>query len=285
MGLFRRGWIFLPLLLLAGGDGRAQTIPPPPSSQDFISDFARLLTPEAKARIKTAQQRAFEQHHTPIMVVTIHNLVEYEAENTPFEQFVRLWFDSWKIGTLDLKERGANKGMLLFVGKDSRRARIELGADWGRRWDGAAQRIMDGAIIPQFKKGNYAAGLADGVEQLAEMAAHDPASEPPAPNLVEQLRQNDTVQKVKGLSLFPNHIIAWMVGGGLLLIIASIFTREYRKPLLLTGIGLIVIALFTYVILVVLAIFMRSRRGTGGGYTGGGFSGGFSGGGGASGSW
>ncbi|MDD2708775.1 MAG: TPM domain-containing protein [Verrucomicrobiae bacterium] len=282
---FLRGLPLLPALLFFAAKLPAAHVPPPPPQQDFISDFARLLTSQSKDRIKAAQHQAFEQHHAPIIVVTIHSLAEYDAKNTSFEQFVQQWFNDWKIGTLGLNEKGANKGILLFISKDNRRARIELGNDWGRRWDGVAQGIMNGVIIPRFKQGGYADGIADGVEKLAEMAALDPASTPPGPGLFEQLQQTDAAKKVRGLSLFPARIIGWMAGIGALLIMASFFFGEYRKPLLLTGIGLIATALFTYVILVLLAIFLRTRGGTGGGYRGGGFSGGFSGGGGASGSW
>jgi uncharacterized protein len=63
---------------------------------------------------------------------------------------------------------------------------------------------------------------------------------------------------------------------------------EYRKWLLIVGIGLIVAAFVLYIIAAIFAIFMRGRDGGGGGggFSGGGFgSGGFSGGGGATGSW
>jgi uncharacterized protein len=275
---------------------RTGEIPPAPASQDFISDFARLLSPDAKSRIAKAQQVAFETNNTPIIVVTINRMSDYGAVDVSIEDFARQWFNKWRIGTLDAKEAGANKGILLLVSGGDRRARIELGADWGRDWDDACLEIMNNTIIPKFKAGNFSEGIASGVEKLAEMAAGGPASPPPPPSLIKRVTraadENPTFKQVRSFSPFSTKAILGAIGIGVAMILLSFFLPDMRKFLLIGGIVLIVGALFTWVVLILLAAFSKGRRGfsgggssSGGGYSGGGFSGGFSGGGGASGSW
>jgi uncharacterized protein len=269
---------------------RPAGIPPPPASQDFVSDFARLLSPDAKTRIAAAQKTAFETHNTPIVVVTIRRMSDYGMTGVSIEDFARQWFDHWRIGTLDARESGANKGILLLVSGGDRRARIELGADWGRNWDDACLDIMDGVIVPEFKRGNYSEGIARGVEQLAEMASKGPSSPPPPADLITRLsrtaEQDPRFKRVTAYSLFSPRTILLLGGLGVLLIALSFFVPGMRKFLLVTGIVLVVGALFTWLVLFVTAVFLKGKgRSIGGGYSGGGFSGGFSGGGGASGRW
>ena len=262
----------------------AQTLPPKPAGNEFTTDQAGLFTQETRERIAQFQRKAFESFDVPIIVVTINRMSDYGASGTSIEEFARKWFDHWEIGTLSKKGGGANKGILLLVSQGDRRARIELGADWGHKWDGETQRIMDNVIIPQFKAGKFANGIVDGVEKLTAMAEAGPGGSPSSPGWGERLAQDPNIKKATSLSLFSSNTLALMVGGGVLLIVASFFFPAQRKPLLIAGIALIAIALFTYLVLVVLALFMKGKS-RGGYSSGGGFGGGSSGGGGASGSW
>ena len=47
-----------------------------------------------------------------------------------------------------------------------RKARIELGAHWGRTYDNDAARVMDTLIIPQFKERNFSLGILEGVRGM-----------------------------------------------------------------------------------------------------------------------
>ena len=89
----------------------------------------------------------------------------------------------------------------------------------------------------------------------------------------------------------PSVLVILMVVGGFALIGISFKYPEKQKQLLIAGIVLIAIGVFTYVILIAVVFFLGAKGGGGGGgggYSGGGGGfggGGFSGGGGASGSW
>ena len=68
----------------------------------------------------------------------------------------------WKIG-----RKGVGDGVLLIVAKDDRKVRIEVAKTLeGAIPDLAAKQIIDGAITPNFRKDDYAAGLQAAADQL-----------------------------------------------------------------------------------------------------------------------
>ena len=70
--------------------------------------------------------------------------------------------NSWKIGRRDIGD-----GLLLIVALNDRKVRIEVAKTLeGAIPDLAAKRIIDAAITPAFKQGDYLAGLNAGVDQL-----------------------------------------------------------------------------------------------------------------------
>jgi uncharacterized membrane protein YgcG len=151
---------------------------------------------------------------------------------------------------------------------------------------------MEGVLIANFKKQRFAEGITDTVGALAQMAEAGP--EAPLPNRqVPEIsrRERGTWRQTRENLSVSRGVIFLMLVAGALLIAASFLFPEHRKILLWAGIALILIALFTWVILFILAIFLRAKggrarsSGTFGGFRGGGFGGGFSGGGGASGRW
>jgi uncharacterized protein len=272
----------------------AAQIPPVPAEGGvgyFIHDYTGSLDATAVERITSAQRTAFEQHNTPIIVVTISRMSDY-GHTGAIEPFAKEWFNKWQIGLTNL-DGGGNQGALVLVSIGDRRARIELGGDWGRRWDAYCQRIMDRDMIPHFKQGDYGRGVAHAVESLALMAAIGPQGEPPGPSVGDRveksLRGNN--EGIGQFSPFPIAVVwlALLVGIGL--IVAAIFMPAHRKWMIIAGAATILVGTFTWVLVFLLlpAVMTRITKGgggySGGGYSGGGFSGGSSGGGGASGSW
>ncbi len=70
--------------------------------------------------------------------------------------------DTWKIG-----RREVGDGILLVVAKEDRKVRIEVARTLeGAVPDLAAWRIIDGAITPAFRRGDFAGGLDAGVDGL-----------------------------------------------------------------------------------------------------------------------
>jgi uncharacterized protein len=155
-----------------------------------------------------------------------------------------------------------NNGVLLLVSVKDRKARIELGAGYGRRRDSDASRIMNNKIVPYFRKGQYAKGIIEGTEGL--------------------------IKEFGNVFIIPFWIIAVAASVFvfvMVLVVISLFMSGKR------GWGWIMTGLLILGLLGILWLIVRtvrtvySSRGGGGGFGGGGFGGGFSGGGGATGSW
>ena len=136
----------------------------PPPERSFVLDLAGLLNPDDARRARQICDRLLAERATPIVVVTVKRLSSH-GPALPIEIFAHLLFDQWKVGHQEL-----NTGILLLVSRGDRRARIQLGAGWRRQQDATCRRIMDGHIIPHFKRDHYSAGILAGVTALDQMA-------------------------------------------------------------------------------------------------------------------
>ena len=263
----------------------SEGLPEVPADENFIQDYAGILPNSVERRVGELQRRAFEDHDTAIVVVTIGSMADYGQGGGSIERFAHRLFDKWEIGK---REDGVlhNKGVLLLVSVGDRKARIELGADWGRRWDRHAAKIMNQRIVPAFKEGDYGKGVLAGVEAISEMARQGPEAEP-STGLTETLKS-----KPVPANPMPLWGVITIAGVGVLLIVLSFVFPQHRKGLLMVGIGLVIGAFVVWILLIALSLMLGNRKGSSkggfssGGFSGGGFSsGGFSGGGGATGSW
>ncbi|OGW28521.1 MAG: hypothetical protein A2X56_01620 [Nitrospirae bacterium GWC2_57_13] len=239
----------LPLLMvLAPLCSFAVTFPDKPPSEHYYVDTAGLINPETGKRIDTKAAALLGEERIPLYVVTISSLASHDAVTYSIDQYATALFNHWGIGWQD-----RNYGILLLISKGDRKARIELGADWGRKFDYQAQQVMDELIVPAFKRGDFAEGIADGVRGLDAMA--------------------------RGLELPKAKAPWWFLPaliGGLILVVAMIINlfktgRSGWAWVLLAALG---------VFLFFIIRAMLSNTGSSGG-----FGGGSSGGGGATGSW
>lgn len=235
-------------LLLASAPARAISFPDKPPSQDYFVDRANLIAPPQRETINTIAGTLLREQRIPIFTVTIGSLSEMDAAGSSIEQYATALFDHWGIGS---QER--NFGVLLLVSLGDRKARIELGAGWGRGHDAQAANIMQSLIIPAFKRGDYGVGIADGVRGLDAMA--------------------------RGLNL-PRPTAPWWYWPAMIL--GAVFVVGAIVNLFRTGHSGWAWALIAGVV-ALLFFVMRSAGESSG--SGGGFGGGSSGGGGATGSW
>ena len=238
----------------------------PPGQHEFVLDKADLISTEDEKKIRDLAEKLLKDKAAPLVVVTINSMAEHGVAGVKIETFARILFDQWQIGPANLQGKTWNNGMLLLVSKEDRKARIELGAGWGLAKNGVTQQIMDEQIIPQFKQGNFSAGITAGAESLEKMA--------------------------RGLELpKPAAIPApwwqpWLMAGLLVLAVVSIISliRSGNRGWAWLGWGLALGLVGT--IIYQLLNNNSNSSGSSGGYSGGSFGGGgFSGGGGSSGSW
>ena len=233
---------------------------PRPGEREFVRDQAGMIDDADEKAIRETADKLLTDKATPIIVVTIDSMSAHGGGGLRIETFARLLFDQWGIGHAKLGKTNWNTGILLVVSKNDRQARIELGAGWRRDKDAQCQQIMDELIIPRFKRGEFSAGIAAGVDALDKMARDLELPKQPRP--------------------------LWhyaLMGGALALFVFTVVSLIRRGASgwawLFWGVVFSVIGAVLY------HVISNSGSSSGGGFSGGSFGGGFSGGGGASGSW
>lgn len=230
----------------------------PPGDREFVSDHANLLDESAIAQIRTLCDQLLTDKATPIIVVTIESMAQHGGANMPIETFAALLFNQWQIGHKQLEGQDWNTGILLLVSKEDRKARIELGAGWGRTENQTCQRIMDEYMIPKFRQGDFSAGIVNGVEALDKMA-----------------RKLELPSRPRSAA---DYLIPIVFFGLAAFTAVSLYRRGASGwAWLFWG------AAFT-ALWFIMRTMAENQRGSGG-FSGGSFGGGSSGGGGASGSW
>lgn len=146
----------------------------PPGDRDFIVDRAGMIRPQDAEAIRGICDQLLTDQAIPIIVVTIESMVRYGGQGMAIETFARELFNQWGIGHESVNGVPWNRGILLLVSRDDRKARIELGATWGREADPYCRQIMDEQIIPNFKDGKFSAGILAGVNALDKLSRSEP---------------------------------------------------------------------------------------------------------------
>jgi len=156
-------WLLAALLLLAA-PLIAVAEPTFPALTGRIVDEAGLLSPEQRAAIE-AQLVDLEQKSTDqLAVVTLNSLQDY-----PIEDYGYQLGRKWGIG-----QKGKDNGVLLIVAPNERKVRIEVGRGLEPQLtDAMSKLIIENAILPQFRRGDYAAGIAAGVRDIKDVVLGD----------------------------------------------------------------------------------------------------------------
>lgn len=211
-----------------------------------VVDDAGLLSPDDKQALSAELERLEEKSSDQVVVVTLPSLQGYAIEDFGY----RLG-RHWGIGTEKL-----NNGVLLIVAPKERKVRIEVG--YGLEpilTDALSRVIIDKAILPRFRSGDFSGGIKEGVHDIGLVLTGDAAE------LEARAKQRRDADKAP---------IDWFTLILYIAIFILIFYLSNKGVLVAPGPGT-----------------GRARSGSGGRRSGGGFSGGGGsfGGGGASGSW
>lgn len=239
-----------------------------------VVDGANVIDSATRDAI-TQKLGAFEAKSSDqVVVVTVPSL-----DGEAIEPYSNRLYRAWALG-----QKQENNGVLLVVAPNDRKVRIEVGYGLeGTLTDLLSRLIIENAIIPGFRSGDYSGGIARGVDDILTVLSGDSAE--------LQARAKRNIQKESSnIDWFGVIFISiWVLiffGGFGMAIMASVFGQKIG-PGRYKWLGM--------------TIDTRSSSGggSGGGWSsggggwssggggGGGFSGGggSSGGGGASGSW
>jgi uncharacterized protein len=114
--------------------------------------------------------RDFETRKGSQLVVLIVPTTEPET----IEQFAIRVAEAWKIG-----RKKVDDGAILVVAKGDRHLRIEVGYGLeGALTDVTSRRIIDEDITPKFRSGDFAGGIAAGVDRVIRVIDGEPLPTP-----------------------------------------------------------------------------------------------------------
>jgi uncharacterized membrane protein YgcG len=135
-----------------------------PALTGRIVDEAGLLSGGDKASLE-GELEALEQKSTDQLVVyTARSLQGYEIEDFGY-QLGRAW-------ALGRKEK--NNGVILIVAPKERKVRIEVGRGLEPQLtDAMTKLIIENAILPAFRRGDFPAGIKAGVHDIRNVLLGD----------------------------------------------------------------------------------------------------------------
>lgn len=263
----------VPVLLatLLAGPARAAERIAVPTLDRPVTDLTQTLDARRIAALEQTL-KAFEARKGSQIAVLLVPTTQPET----IEQFSIRVVEQWKLGRKDVDD-----GALLLVAKNDRTVRIEVGYGLeGALPDVIAHRIVDQVIVPRFRTGDFAGGIADGVERMIAVVDGEPL-----PLARETPRGGDRVG-----SLLPILMMLVLVGGSVLRQLLGKFGGATAIGFVAGWIAWIMTAVLGVSVGAALLAFLftlmggggrrwSSGRGVGGGFGSGGWSGGGGGGG------
>lgn len=165
---FRRYWGFIFTLslvftlLIANLPSYALTVKDVPNPRQeyagWVTDMVDMLSPQTESQLNQMISQLEKQNGTEIAIVTVP---ETKPSPTP-KEFTTELFNTWGIG-----KGGKDNGVLFLISKGDRRTEIETGYGIeGILPDAKVGNILRQQVTPQFKKGNFEAGIIAGTKAL-----------------------------------------------------------------------------------------------------------------------
>jgi uncharacterized protein len=240
------GWgLALGLTLGSSGALAQDLVPIPPLNAHVIDQTGTLDAPSLQAlesRLGTFEREKGSQ-------VVVFMVATTQPED--IASFANRVGNTWKIG-----RKGVGDGLLLVVAKNDRKVRIEVAKSLeGAIPDLAAKQIIDTAITPNFRNGNYALGLSAAVDQITARITGEalpaPKSQSPSGMYVGDFQWTDlaiflffVVPIAGGIArnVFGKKLGSLVVGGGV-----GALAMWATASLLLAGIAGVVALLVTLV--------------------------------------
>jgi uncharacterized protein len=140
-----------------------------PTLSGRVVDQTMTLSESDRASLDSTL-RDFEARKGSQIAVLIVPTTAPEA----IEQYSIRVAEAWKIG-----RKKVDDGAILLVAKDDRKLRIEVGYGLeGALTDVTTKRIIDEIITPRFKAGDFAGGIAAGVNQIIKVIDGEPLPAP-----------------------------------------------------------------------------------------------------------
>jgi uncharacterized protein len=201
---------------LLAGDAAADPVFPQLTKR--IVDEAGLLNGADKHAIERELETIEATSTDQVVVVTLKSLQGY-----PIEDFGYRLGRAWGIGQKD-KDNGA----ILIVAPNERKVRIEVGRGLEPvLTDAMSKLIIDNAIIPEFRRGDFVAGIKAGVRDIKDVLLGDADAVRERAKVRDRAHDIDTLQ----IMLF----LFWL--GVVLFVIWALFRSGLAIPTTSAGRG------------------------------------------------
>jgi len=184
--------------LVASAAVASAQIPPRPASR--VSDSAGVLTPSTLAELESLLMALEKDTTAEVIVATTASL-----GGTSVEEYGNRVFKEWQIGKAAL-----DNGVLVLVAPTERQMRIEVGYGLeGVIPDGLAGTIIRDDFMPDFRNGNYDAGILTGVQRVSDVVR---AKQVLTPEQLAALTSSSSRPGVFGWLIFGTFGALWLAG-------------------------------------------------------------------------
>ncbi|WPB56750.1 TPM domain-containing protein [Xylophilus sp. GOD-11R] len=169
---------FLLTVLMAPSAARAQKLQPIPAPSMHVTDNTNTFDARQKGVLE-ARLVNFEQATGSQVAI----LMVQTTAPEDIAAYANRVGNTWKIG-----RRAIGDGLVIIVAKRDRKVRIEVAkALEGAVPDLAAKEVIDEAITPAFRIGDYVGGLTNALDRLEQRIRAEalPSPNPPAPDAAQ----------------------------------------------------------------------------------------------------
>lgn len=144
--------VFISQSIFSQGDFRF------PEKKGYVNDFEGIFSNEQISELNKIIGQHEKATTNQIAVVSIKSFEPFESL---FDYSLKL-ANQWGVGQKD-----KNNGITIVFGKQIRQIRIQVGYGLEKKLkDEEAKRIIDNVVIPEFKKGDYFAGIRNGIAEV-----------------------------------------------------------------------------------------------------------------------
>ncbi|WP_368188147.1 YgcG family protein [Aestuariibius sp. HNIBRBA575] len=154
----------------------------PDHDTNTLNDFADLLTADQEAQIITDLDEIRTRTGVEFTIVTL-NASEPYVGDLSIDDYSEALFNHWGVG-----DAAENNGLMLLIFRDDRALWYEMGAGYDAGWKPVLWDIIDNHILPEFRNGDFNAGIVAAVSATNELVItpnHGGAPAPVAPENTE----------------------------------------------------------------------------------------------------
>jgi uncharacterized protein len=152
------------ILLVSASILSAERVEDLPRPTGYVSDFARVLSPQAIAQMdRICTQLDHSQANTQVAIVTVRTLEGEDAAD-----FASRLEDKWKMG-----KQGSDRGVLILLAVNDRKRRIDVGYGLEGILPDARVGDIGREMVPYLRANDFDNAVLVALTQMAQVIAAD----------------------------------------------------------------------------------------------------------------